>query len=52
MQAYVEEDIIAHTMEPHKCKGWTWEKWGSLPTPLFEPLAILAREGFNPGKPS
>jgi 8-oxo-dGTP diphosphatase len=48
MQAHVDEDVVAQTVEPHKCKGWSWENWGSLPNPLFEPLAALVREGFKP----
>jgi 8-oxo-dGTP diphosphatase len=28
-------------MEPHKCEGWGWFEWNTLPTPLFLPVASL-----------
>ena len=50
VQANVEDDADAKTMEPHKCAGWTWTPWASLrnQTPLFRPLETLLATNFNP----
>ena len=29
--------------EPHKCEGWHWFSWDSLPTPLFTTVSSLVR---------
>jgi 8-oxo-dGTP diphosphatase len=36
-------------LEPHKCEGWAWFKWGEWPAPLFQPLESLLRIGWRPG---
>jgi 8-oxo-dGTP diphosphatase len=36
-------------VEPHKCEGWAWFRWGEWPEPLFQPLASLLRIGWRPG---
>ncbi len=36
-------------LEPHKCEGWAWFRWGEWPEPLFQPLASLLRIGWRPG---
>ncbi len=36
-------------LEPHKCEGWAWFKWGEWPEPLFQPVASLLRIGWRPG---
>ncbi len=35
-------------MEPDKCQGWGWFKWGKLPSPLFIPLQNLLKQKYNP----
>ncbi|XP_033750911.1 uncharacterized protein LOC117335099 [Pecten maximus] len=36
--------------EPHKCEGWHWFDWDSLPPEdqLFLPLRLFINQGFNP----
>ena len=33
--------------EPAKCSEWRWFEWGSLPEPLFAPLASLTKSGYR-----
>ena len=35
-------------MEPEKCEGWAWFKWGSWPSPLFKPAESLLAIGWKP----
>jgi len=28
-------------LEPHKCEGWQWHDWDTLPQPLFAPVQSL-----------
>ncbi len=41
-------------LEPHKCEGWEWFDWHSLPSPLFVPLQgvidSLGREMLQQGQ--
>lgn len=32
-------------LEPHKCEGWSWFHWKSLPRPLFPTIDSLVSEG-------
>lgn len=32
-------------LEPHKCEGWSWFHWQSLPSPLFPPIDPLISGG-------
>jgi 3-methyladenine DNA glycosylase AlkD/ADP-ribose pyrophosphatase YjhB (NUDIX family) len=32
--------------EPHKCEGWDWFSWSSLPEPHFLPIVHLLEQGF------
>ena len=34
--------------EPHKCFGWQWFDWDSLPSPRFLSLENLCMLAFNP----
>lgn len=35
-------------LEPHKCEGWEWFDWNSLPSPLFMPIRSLIKKlGIN-----
>lgn len=36
-------------LEPDKCEGWAWFKWGDWPAPLFQPLESLLQIGWRPG---
>ena len=36
-------------VEPHKCEGWAWFKWGDWPSPLFKPVESLLAIGWRPG---
>ena len=36
-------------LEPHKCDGWAWFKWGDWPSPLFQPVQSLLAIGWRPG---
>lgn len=36
-------------LEPGKCEGWAWFKWGDWPAPLFKPVESLLRIGWRPG---
>ena len=36
-------------LEPHKCEGWAWFKWGDWPAPLFKPVESLLAIGWRPG---
>ncbi len=36
-------------LEPDKCEGWAWFKWGEWPTPLFKPVQSLLAIGWRPG---
>ena len=36
-------------MEPEKCEGWAWFKWGSWPSPLFAPVKSILGIGWRPG---
>ena len=31
-------------LEPHKCEGWQWFDWNSLPKPLFYPFQTLVTQ--------
>ena len=47
---FVQADYLSgepQTLEPHKCEGWSWFKWDSLPTPLFLTIENLIRQGFT-----
>ena len=36
-------------LEPSKCEGWSWHRWGTpLPTPVFRTLADCLATGFDP----
>ena len=35
-------------LEPHKCDGWAWFKWGEWPTPLFKPVKSFLAIGWRP----
>lgn len=37
-------------MEPDKCEKWEWFNWNNLPSPLFQPIESLLKQGFNPFK--
>lgn len=39
---------IPVNVEPDKCDGWAWYEWSNLPDPLFRPLEVLVKSGFNP----
>lgn len=30
--------------EPHRCEGWSWFEWGSLPSPLFLTIDSLIQK--------
>lgn len=35
-------------LEPHKCDGWGWFTWDTLPTPLFSPIrSLIAKIGLK-----
>ncbi|MEN9544872.1 MAG: hypothetical protein RLZZ598_1705 [Pseudomonadota bacterium] len=36
-------------LEPQKCEGWAWFKWGAWPSPLFKPVESLLAIGWRPG---
>lgn len=36
-------------LEPDKCEGWAWFRWGAWPEPLFAPMASLLAIGWRPG---
>jgi 8-oxo-dGTP diphosphatase len=36
-------------LEPDKCEGWAWFKWGQWPAPLFQPMQSLLQIGWRPG---
>ncbi len=36
-------------LEPEKCEGWAWFRWGQWPEPLFKPLRSLLAIGWKPG---
>ena len=36
-------------LEPDKCEGWAWFKWGEWPSPLFKPVQSLLAIGWRPG---
>lgn len=38
---------LPENLEPHKCEGWSWHFWNSLPSPLFKPIEILKGEGLT-----
>lgn len=35
---------ILTLQEPHKCEGWEWFDWDSMPTPLFAPIRSLIQK--------
>lgn len=35
-------------LEPHKCDGWAWFRWGDWPTPLFKPVESMLAIGWRP----
>lgn len=35
-------------LEPHKCDGWEWFRWGDWPTPLFKPVESMLAIGWRP----
>ncbi len=35
-------------LEPDKCDGWAWFRWGEWPTPLFKPVESLLAIGWRP----
>ncbi|KAF6169001.1 hypothetical protein GIB67_038498 [Kingdonia uniflora] len=39
---------LPKNLEPNKCGGWDWYDWNNLPKPLFGPLEVMARSGFDP----
>lgn len=47
MVATVPSGIHAKLMEPHKCQGWFWHDFDSLPQPLFAPLERLLDSGWK-----
>lgn len=36
-------------LEPAKCEGWAWFRWGEWPAPLFRPVASMLQIGWRPG---
>ncbi len=36
-------------LEPEKCEGWAWFRWGEWPTPLFQPVKSMLAIGWRPG---
>ncbi|MBW6123670.1 NUDIX domain-containing protein [Pseudomonas aeruginosa] len=42
--AKLEDDQAPMTLEPHKCHGWEWHHWDSIPQPHFLPLVNLKRQ--------
>ncbi|EHR70728.1 ADP-ribose pyrophosphatase [Burkholderiales bacterium JOSHI_001] len=36
-------------LEPTKCEGWAWFRWGEWPSPLFKPVESLLSLGWRPG---
>ncbi|KAK1280745.1 Nudix hydrolase 1 [Acorus gramineus] len=43
-----DPDQEPENLEPDKCDGWGWYDWDRLPEPLFRPLEVEVRSGFNP----
>ena len=35
-------------LEPHKCEGWAWFRWGDWPRPLFKPVESMLTIGWRP----
>ncbi len=35
-------------MEPEKIAEWSWFDWNNLPKPLFLPVELLLKQGYNP----
>ena len=35
-------------LEPNKCEGWAWFKWGAWPSPLFKPVESFLSIGWRP----
>ena len=35
-------------LEPHKCDGWEWFRWGDWPAPLFKPVESMLAIGWRP----
>ncbi len=35
-------------LEPHKCEGWHWFRWGEWPEPLFKPVLSFLALGWRP----
>ena len=46
--ALSDPDQVPVNVEPDKCDGWAWYEWERLPDPLFKPLEVLVKTGFNP----
>lgn len=42
--AKLEDGQSPVDLEPHKCQGWEWHNWDSIPQPHFLPLASLKRQ--------
>lgn len=36
-------------LEPDKCEGWAWFRWGEWPSPLFRPVQSFLEIGWKPG---
>ncbi len=54
-QQYVTIFVLARgicgvpaNLEPDKCDGWAWFKWGNWPAPLFKPVESLLTLGWRP----
>nr|QTU90778.1 NDX1 [Pelargonium graveolens] len=43
-----DPEQVARNLEPSKCDGWDWYEWENLPEPLFRPLEVMVRSGFDP----
>lgn len=39
---------IPANLEPHKCEGWHWFRWGEWPSPLFKPVQSFLDLGWRP----
>lgn len=55
-QQYVTIFVVARgirgepaNLEPDKCDGWAWFRWGDWPSPLFKPVESFLTLGWHPG---
>ena len=39
---------VPQNLEPSKCEGWAWFRWGSWPEPLFKPVESFLAIGWRP----